>query len=90
MTFKPDATETEIDNWRGAVRQMCETNAEVRAFTLGDNLGTGPNHFDAALVADFPDLAAFRRSIDGPLHAAYVRDHPRQVVGKIAAIQHDI
>lgn len=89
LTFKPDATETQVMNWRAAVREMCETSAEVLSFSLGRNIGSGPNHFDAALVADFEDMAAFRRYVGSPAHTAYVQDHARHVVDRIAAIQHD-
>jgi hypothetical protein len=68
---------------------MCEVSPEVLSFTLGGNVGTGPNHFDSALVADFEDMAAFRRYISGPLHKAYVENHARHVVDRIAAIQHE-
>jgi hypothetical protein len=90
VTFKPTATDEQLDAWRTAVIEMCETNPEVLSFTLGSNIGSGPNHHDSALVADFQDIAAFRRYISGPAHEAYVENHARQVVDKIAAIQHEI
>lgn len=89
LTFKRDATETRLESWRTAAREMCETSPEVLSYTLGSNIGTGPNHFDAALVADFEDIAAFRRYIGSRVHKAYVEDHARHVVDSIAAIQHE-
>jgi quinol monooxygenase YgiN len=90
VTFRPEATPDQIAAWRDAVTRMCQTHPEVLSFTLGSNIGSGPNHHDSALVADFPDLAAFRRYVTSPAHQAYVEDHARHVVGKLAAIQHEL
>jgi hypothetical protein len=90
VTFKPEATETQLAAWRDAVTDMCETSPEVLAFSLGQNIGSGPNHHDAALVADFEDIDAFRRYVGGDKHTAYVQDHARLVTAKLAAIQHEM
>jgi len=88
LTFKPEATEQQRDAWRHAVKAMCETSPEVLSFTLGANVGSGPNHHDSALVADFQDMDSFRRYVGGSAHQAYVEDHARHVVDRIAAVQH--
>ena len=90
VTFKPEATPDQIAAWHAAVTEMCETSDEVLAFTLGRNIGSGPNHHDAALVADFEDLDAFRRYIASDAHKAYVETHARPVTAKLAAIQHEL
>ncbi|PRY25256.1 stress responsive alpha/beta barrel protein [Aliiruegeria haliotis] len=89
LTFKPDATPEQLEAWRMAVVDMCERSADVLSFTLGSNVGHGPNHYDSALVADFEDIEAFRRYVGGALHKAYVENHARHVVDRIAAIQHE-
>lgn len=90
LTFKPAATADQLAAWRAAVIDMCETSPEVLSFTLGSNIGSGPNHHDSALVADFRSVEAFRRYITGSAHKAYVEDYARHVVDKIAAIQHEM
>lgn len=89
LTFNTEVTAAQKDAWRAAVRDLCETSSEVLSFTLGDNIGSGPNHHDSALVADFNDVAAFRRYIGSSAHMEYVENHARHVVGNIAAIQHE-
>ncbi|QMU59170.1 MAG: hypothetical protein GKR98_13820 [Boseongicola sp.] len=89
ISFKAEATAAQRDAWRVAVTDMCETSSEVLSFTLGDNIGRGPNHQDSALVADFRDVAAFRRYIASAAHLEYVENHARHVVETIAAIQHE-
>ncbi len=90
LTFRPEATEDRIEAWRAAVTEMCETSPEVLSFTLGANVGSGPNHHDYALVADFEDMDSFRRYVGAPAHKAYVENHARHVAGRIAAIQHQL
>lgn len=89
LKLKSEASAAQIEAWRAAARAMCEDSSEVLSFTLGENVGSGPNHFDTALVADFENLDAFRRYVGSPLHEAYVKDHARLVVDRIAAIQHE-
>jgi len=90
VSFKPEASESQIAAWRDAVRTLCGTSDEILSFTLGTNVGSGPNHHDAALVADFEDIDAFRRYVSGDPHKAYVEDHARHVTAKLAAIQHEM
>ncbi len=88
VKFKPAATEDQRAAWYAAVRGLCDGAPEVQSYTLGTNVGSGPNHHDAALVADFADMAAFRRYVDGPAHKDYVQTHAIPVVDTLAAIQH--
>lgn len=88
-TFKPDATEEKLDAWRKAVTEMCAESEDVVSFTLGTNIGSGPNHHDSALVVDFKDLESFRSYIASPAHKAYVESHAKHVVEKLAAVQHE-
>ena len=89
VSFKPEASADQIAAWRDAATDMCESSEEVLWFSLGKNIGSGPNHYDAALVADFEDINAFRRYVGGEKHKAYVEDHARHVIAKLAAIQHE-
>jgi len=90
VSFKPEASEKQIAAWHDAVNDMCETSAEVLSFSLGRNIGNGPNHHDAALVADFEDIHAFRRYTGSEKHKAYVENHARHVTARLAAIQHEL
>ncbi|MCU4653081.1 Dabb family protein [Roseibacterium sp. SDUM158016] len=90
VSFKPKASAEQIVAWSDAVTDMCASSSEVLSFSLGKNVGSGPNHHDAALVADFEDIDAFRRYIAGEKHKAYVENHARHVTAKLAAIQHEM
>lgn len=88
LTFKPEASLEQRKAVRSAVEGFAELIPEVRSLVCGENVGTGPNHHDFALVADFDDVAAFRRYIASPTHQAYVKG-PAKAVAKLAAIQHE-
>jgi hypothetical protein len=90
VSLEPEASDDQIAAWRDAVNEMCETSAEVLSFSHGRNIGSGPNHHDAALVADFEDIYAFRRYTGSEKHKAYVEDHARHVTARLAAIQHEL
>ncbi|SNS78479.1 Dabb family protein [Tropicimonas sediminicola] len=89
VTFKPEATSEERAALRAAVEGFRDSVPEVRALECGDNVGKGPNHHDFAVVADFDDMAAFRRYIESDAHKAYVAG-PAKAVARLAAIQHEI
>ena len=90
VSFKSEASEAQLTAWRAAATNLCETSEEVLSFTLGTNVGSGPNHHDAALVADFEDMDAFRRYVSSDIHKVYVEDHAKHVTAKLAAIQHEM
>ena len=87
LTFKPEASLDERAAVRVAVEGFSAQVPEVRALLCGENVGSGPNHCDFALVADFDDVAAFRRYMASPAHRAYV-EGPARAVARLAAVQH--
>ena len=90
VSFKPDTSDDQITECFDAMKEMCESCEEVISFSLGKNIGDGPNHHDAALVADFEHIHALRRYTGGDKHRAYVENYTRHVTAKLAAIQHKI
>ena len=88
MTFKPEASEEERRAVRAALEGFRGRIPELRSLICGDNVGSGPNHRDFAVVADFDDMAAFRRYLGSEQHQAYVQG-PARAVATIAAIQHE-
>lgn len=89
ITFKPEADAEARDACRAAAARFPEQVPELRSLVCGDNVGSGPNHHDFAIVADFDDMAAFRRYIESDAHKDYVETHAKHVVAKLSAIQHE-
>ncbi len=88
VTFKPEASPEERAAMRATIAAFPDQIPEIRSLVVGDNVGSGPNHHDFAIVADFDDMAAFKRYIASPAHQAYVAG-PAKSVAKLAAIQHE-
>ena len=89
VTFKPEVTAAERAAFRAAVEGFRDHVPELLSLSCGENVGKGPNHHDFAVVADFDDMAAFRRYIESDAHKAYVAG-PGQAVAQLAAIQHEV
>ena len=53
------------------------------------NVNVAVDH-DAALVADFDNMDAFRKYVSSDGHKAYVEDHAKHVTAKLSAIQHEM
>ena len=86
--IKPEATAEERIALRAAIQRLHAEVPEIRSLVCGENVGSGPNHHDFALVADFDDMAAFRRYIASAAHQAFVAG-PARIVEKLAVIQHE-
>lgn len=87
LTFKDEATSDQRQAVADAVNGFSDI-PEVLSLTCGMNVGSGPNHHDFAMVADFADMAAFKRYTASPAHRAYV-EGPAKAVARLAAIQHE-
>ena len=88
LTYKPEASAQDRAAVRAAIEGLAAQVPEIRALVCGENLGSGPNHHDFAIVADFDNLEAFRRYTASPAHQAYVAG-PAKAVARLAAIQHE-
>lgn len=86
--FKPDATADQRAAVHQAIAAMPATEPEIRALSWGENVGSGSNHFDLAVVMDFVDVDAFRRYLGGAVHRAYVEGPARAAVARLAVVQH--
>jgi hypothetical protein len=88
LTFEPEASPEQRAAVRAAVESFPAQVPEIRSLVCGENVGSGPNHYDFVLVADFDNLAAFRRYLASSAHQAYV-EGPAKAVARLAAIQHE-
>ncbi len=86
--FKPTVSQEERLSLKAAIEKFAD-HPEVLSLTCGMNVGSGPNHYDFATVADFEDIEAFRRYLASDMHAAYVEEHAKSKVDTLAAIQHE-
>ena len=87
---KATATEEAVAAWKAAVVELGTSSPEVKWFSFGSNVGSGPNHFDTATIMDFEDIETFRAYIKSDKHMTYVQAHAKPVIDQIAAVQHEL
>ena len=88
VRFKPEATPDQRAAVHQAIEAMPAGEPEIKALTWGENVGSGPNHFDFAAVIDFADIDAFRRYLGGTVHQSFVNGPAKVAVDRLAVVQH--
>ncbi|HZY50752.1 MAG TPA: Dabb family protein [Devosia sp.] len=85
VRFKPEVSETDRLAYAEAIGALHRNS--VRPVAAGPNVGSGPNHYEFAIVADFADEAAFRAYLASPEHKAYVEAFGKPMVAQLAVVQ---
>ena len=57
-----------------ALRALPGQIPSLRSYTVGSDLGLGPDRWDFAVVAEFEDAAGYQAYIDAPAHQAVATD----------------
>jgi Stress responsive A/B Barrel Domain len=65
-----------------------ELISEIRAYSVGADVGVNPGNFDFAVVADFADQDGYLAYRDHPAHRAVVDQYVTPIVARRAAIQY--
>jgi len=90
FTWAEDATPEAIRATEAALRALPDLIPEVRAFSVGPDLGLAPGTSDVALVADFDDATAWQRYQDHPEHQRVLAEHVRPILATRAAVQFEV
>jgi Stress responsive A/B Barrel Domain len=62
----------------------------MTAFAVGPDVGITEGNADTALVADFPDEAAYRRYASDPRHLEVIAQHVRPWLAARSAVQYEV
>ncbi|MGY1806800.1 Dabb family protein [Blastococcus sp. SYSU D00669] len=73
-----------------ALRRLPEDVGGMTAFAVGDDAGLREGNADTALVADFPDVGAYRRYAADPVHLAVIEEHVKPWVATRSAVQYEL
>ena len=73
-----------------ALRRLPGEVGGMTAFAVGDDLGLREGNADTALVADFPDTAAYERYAQHPVHRAIIDEHVAPWLAARSAVQYQI
>lgn len=87
VKFKDSLTADDRAAFQRAIEGLAAATPDLRGFSCGMNVGTGPNHHDFGSVMDFDDEPAFRAYLASPAHQNYVLTFGRPMVERLAVIQ---
>lgn len=90
ITWAPDARPEDIAAASDAVAALPALIPDIRAFSVGRDLGLAPGTADLAIVADFDSTDAWQRYQDHPEHQRVLGEHLRPLMAARAAVQFDL
>jgi uncharacterized protein (DUF1330 family) len=90
FTWSDDADEATRAEALAALRRLPEEVGGMTAFAVGDDAGLVEGNADTALVADFPDEAAYRRYADDPRHQEVIARLVRPHLAARSAVQYEV
>jgi hypothetical protein len=73
-----------------ALRRLPEEVGGMTAFAVGPDAGLREGNAHTALVADFPDVEAWRRYADHPAHLAIIDEHVKPWLAARTAVQYEV
>jgi hypothetical protein len=73
-----------------ALRRLPEEVGGMTAFAVGPDAGLREGNAHTALVADFPDVEAWRRYADHPVHLAVIEEHVKPWLAARSAVQYEV
>jgi Stress responsive A/B Barrel Domain len=71
-----------------ALRRLREDVGGMTAFTVAEDAGLVDGNASAVLIADFPDVEAFYRYAQDPVHLAVLAEHVRPFLAARSAVQY--
>ena len=90
FTWTEDTTADRRAEILAALRRLPDEVGGMTAFAVGDDAGLVPGNAHTALVADFPDVEAWRRYADDPVHLQVIADHVKPILAARSAVQYEV
>jgi stress responsive alpha/beta barrel protein len=72
-----------------ALRRLPDDVGGMTAFAVGPDAGLREGNADTALVADFPDVEAYERYAQHPVHLAVIDEHVKPWLAARSAVQYE-
>jgi hypothetical protein len=73
-----------------ALRRLADEVGGMTAFAVGNDAGLREGNSDTALVADFPDVEAYERYAQDPVHVAIIEEHVQPWLAARSAVQYEV
>ena len=90
FTWNEDTDPATREATLAALRRLPEEVGGMTSFAIGPDLGLREGNAHTALVADFPDVEAWRRYADHPVHLQVIADHDRPILAARSAVQYEV
>jgi len=90
FTWSEDADEARRTTALGALRGLEQSVGGMSALTVAEDAGLSEGNGHTVLIADFPDVEAFRRYAADPAHQAVLAEHVRPFLAQRSAVQYQI
>jgi hypothetical protein len=87
LTFTPDSTAEQRETVRAALSALPGIISEIRAYTVGADLGLAEGNAHLAIVADFESVDDYRTYAQDPRHQAVISELIRPILASRTAAQ---
>jgi hypothetical protein len=90
FTWSPDADADRRRTTVEALRRLPEDVGGMTSFVVADDAGLTEGNADNVLIAEFPDVEAFRRYQKNPVHLAVIAEHVRPFLAQRSSVQYQV
>ena len=73
-----------------ALRRLRQDVGGMASLVVADDAGLSDGNADTVLIADFPDVEAYYRYAQDPVHLAVIAEHVRPYLAARAAVQYQV
>ena len=89
MQWKADASDAARARAREEISNLPSLITEIRAYSVGVDVGETDGNADLAVVADFDDGRGYATYRDHPAHVRVLNEFVRPILAARAAVQHE-
>jgi hypothetical protein len=90
FTWSPDADADRRRTTVEALRRLPEDVGGMTSFVVADDAGLTEGNAHNVLIAEFPDVEAFRRYQKDPVHLAVIAEHVRPFLAQRSSVQYQV
>ncbi len=87
FTWSPDADAGRRATTVEALRRLRQDVGGMTSFVVAEDAGLSDGNADTVLIADFPDVEAYYRYAQDPVHLAVIAEHVRPWLAARSAVQ---
>ncbi|HYH26021.1 MAG TPA: Dabb family protein [Blastococcus sp.] len=88
FTWSPDAGADRRATTVAALRNLSRDVGGMTSLVVADDAGLRNGNADTVLIADFPDVEAFSRYAQDPVHLAVIAEHVTPILATRSAVQY--